>query len=248
MTFNPVATTMCLLSVISLAGCISTEPAAPQLLSKLSQQQLKDELAAHIDEYQAVKPSIERLVELEGDLRVLITQISDMQKQPPNMTATSVASTASPANTILPIEEIDLVTMEQPSVMDNAHIDQPLQVPSLKAVKGNVPKTALKVSPTSAYKQCSPAPAQPNANQFAVHVSSFNRADLLSQGWDDAVQLQPSFCGKSAIVQRIAIKNKVFFSLRIGPYVDKPAAKLACTELRSKKQYCRVTDFTGETL
>lgn len=235
MTFNPVATTMCLLSVISLAGCISTEPAAPQLLSKLSQQQLKDELAAHIDEYQAVKPSIERLVELEGDLRVLITQISDMQKQPPNMI-------------ILPIEEIDLVTMEQPSVMDNAQIDQPLQVPSLKAVKGNVPKTALKVSPTSAYKQCSPAPAQPNANQFAVHVSSFNRADLLSQGWDDAVQLQPSFCGKSAIVQRIAIKNKVFFSLRIGPYVDKPAAKLACTELRSKKQYCRVTDFTGETL
>ena len=235
MTFNPVATTMCLLSVISLAGCISTEPAAPQLLSKLSQQQLKDELAAHIDEYQAVKPSIERLVELEGDLRVLITQISDMQKQPSNMI-------------ILPIEEIDLVTMEQPSVMDNAHIDQPLQVPSLKAVKGNVPKTALKVSPTSAYKQCSPAPAQPNANQFAVHVSSFNRADLLSQGWDDAVQLQPSFCGKSAIVQRIAIKNKVFFSLRIGPYVDKPAAKLACTELRSKKQYCRVTDFTGETL
>lgn len=235
MTFNPVATTMCLLSVISLAGCISTEPAAPQLLSKLSQQQLKDELAAHIDEYQAVKPSIERLVELEGDLRVLITQISDMQKQPSNMI-------------ILPIEEIDLVTMEQPSVMDNAQIDQPLQVPSLKAVKGNVPKTALKVSPTSAYKQCSPAPAQPNANQFAVHVSSFNRADLLSQGWDDAVQLQPSFCGKSAIVQRIAIKNKVFFSLRIGPYVDKPAAKLACTELRSKKQYCRVTDFTGETL
>lgn len=235
MTFNPVAITMCLLSVISLAGCISTEPAAPQLLSKLSQQQLKDELAAHIDEYQAVKPSIERLVELEGDLRVLITQISDMQKQPPNMI-------------ILPIEEIDLVTMEQPSVMDNAQIDQPLQVPSLKAVKGNVPKTALKVSPTSAYKQCSPAPAQPNANQFAVHVSSFNRADLLSQGWDDAVQLQPSFCGKSAIVQRIAIKNKVFFSLRIGPYVDKPAAKLACTELRSKKQYCRVTDFTGETL
>ena len=280
-------------------GCTST-PAnngGSHLLNKIKQQEIKDKLQQHIDEYQSVKPSIERLVALESDLRILIAQIATFQQSPqsiPQVTSSDTA-TAEATDTVNPtipdIKELDLAQTTIESEDDSAVVVQlqpdktetviasalpiPKVTPSQEAIQGselhmNVPKTTVDQSQSQllredsggaqqltlntqfgaagVYDQCKPLGEQPNANQFGVHISSFTRQDLVVKGWNKAVQQYPQLCQKSGVIQRIQIKNTLFYSLRVGPYSEKKSAKAFCQQIRTNKQYCRVTDFTGERL
>lgn len=281
------------------AGCTST-PAnngGSHLLNKIKQQEIKDELQQHIDEYQSVKPSIERLVALESDLRVLVAQIATLQQSPdivppPMSSDISMPEGAETVTQEIPdINDLDVAQRTIDSQDDTAAVVQlkpvkaqtaivntlpiPTITPSLQAIHNSEsrvdePQTIAGLSGTRLMRedsgtdlqatvnsqfgaagrdvQCQPLGEQPNANQFGVHVSSFIRQDLVVNGWNDAVQRYPQLCQKSAVVQRIQIKNTLFYSLRVGPYAEKKLAKALCQQIRANKQYCRVTDFTGERL
>lgn len=272
-------------------GCATTSDnnGSSHLLNKIKQQEIKDELQQHIEDYQSVKPSIERLVELESDLRILVAQIAALQQSPETIVQEDVSKAATQG--IPDINDLDLAKTTIDSENNSADVvqlkPQKADMPEVNAIpmpKISTPVEAIQLpketvsnvqmafvkpnistkredsgseqQPTSNsqfglsgdYAQCEPLGAQPNANYFAVHISSFNRADLVVKGWNDAVQTYPELCQKSGVIQRIHIKNKLFYSLRVGPYIEKDSAKAFCKQIRANKQYCRVTDFTGQRL
>ena len=98
------------------------------------------------------------------------------------------------------------------------------------------------------YQECRPSEVAPNKNVYGVHVSSFKQESFLTKAWDDVAKKYPFICNKGAVVKQVAVQNQVFYSLRVGPYDTKLGAKAFCQQVRQNKQYCRVTDFSGEAL
>lgn len=99
-----------------------------------------------------------------------------------------------------------------------------------------------------AYQECRPSEVAPDKNVYGVHVSSFKQESFLTKAWDDVAKKYPFICNKGAVVKQVAVQNQVFYSLRVGPYDTKLGAKAFCQQVRQNKQYCRVTDFSGEAL
>lgn len=293
--------TLCL--CVGLFGCTSTYAPKTDLLSQLKHDELKELVQAHIDEYESTKPSIERLVELEGDLRVLVAQIADYQLnieedkpeglaevtdeqddnlpvaiQPANrlpaigeLVASSVDSDDSNVlitneddineniiENTLPSKELEntatlingVVVLSTPDAAIKPPMTEVEPMIDTPSDMGGIKSYVSITSPASeeAFSTCPPRSVQTNANQFGVHVSSFKYPALLKGGWENAVKAYPNLCDKGAVYKTVAVQNHTFYSLRVGPYVTKDAAKKMCQALRQQKQYCRVTDFTGEVL
>ena len=290
--------------ILSIAGCASTESPAPTLSFKLKQQAIKEELHSHLEEYQSVKPAIERLVALESDLRLLMDQIANLEpmpQQPANTDtiANSGVQESKPTQMItepapiLPtleetiqaaeqakkaasktkdlVEQIPQITVaqatevtpvtepeERPSNKPNASSGTVTQLRELQD-KTNFVNVSSPLStdnirslprlfPSQLYTQCVPQPIQPDETQFGVHIASFKLSNKLPEGWNKIVKRYPELCKKGGVVRNVSINGTTFYSLRVGPYENKQAAKAFCSTLKANSQYCRITHFNGEAL
>lgn len=309
-----------LYSILSLAGCASTTEDKSGLAEKLKQQSLQDELSTHIKDYEKVKPALERLVALESDLRLLMTQIAQLetinteddlalesdievdtnhkssdevqpftenkqvdnlavQKNPlkklPTMDEAEIKNTKG----LKPVSEGNKSTQELVNAYDNSKsLPTVSQMPELETdelflnVSTNTTSTENKTSsqafdvekisniematdenlprlfPEELYSGCAPKQTKISGEAFGIHVASFKIANKLPEGWNNLVIRNPELCDKGAVVQRVSIKNTTFFSMRVGPYLDKKTAQETCSKMKKQSQYCRVTDFSGEIL
>lgn len=313
--------------VFSLSACVNTNNEQPSLSVKLKQEALQEELDLHVQEYAKVKPAIERLVALEGDLRLLMSQIALIDVQPTEQlqnieaneseTLTSSMVEKGSAVVLPSIDEVisqnsktdkvdsqsEQVTIQQQNssgkdVLDGnsefetkkssatlvnndiVPIDEEItvsQIPNLanensflnvsSLQKEQTKDTEMKSSdrsstvrieppksnterlfPVSLYTQCPPKLIESDMNLYAIHVASFKVANKLPEGWNNLVKRFPDLCDKGGVIKRVNVKDSIFFSLRVGPYVGKEDATSTCKTMREENQYCRITDFSGETL
>jgi cell division septation protein DedD len=81
---------------------------------------------------------------------------------------------------------------------------------------------------------------------YAIHLASFkNKAtavETLKKFYNENSQL---VCGKIPVIKDVVVKNQSFYSLRLGPYIDKKDAETSCRQVRRKQSYCGITQFDG---
>ncbi|MGJ8631947.1 MAG: SPOR domain-containing protein [Glaciecola sp.] len=274
---------MGVLLLISLSGCLSTiSPTKPNVVQQIQQQEIKDKIDQHVAEFKTIKPAIDRLIAMENDFKVMVSQIAkintpsehsglmpvttayasqtDTQTAPvpldphsnkPELELLYVSDTAvepDPIFALAPVSPQTAIIVEPVVTLQAA--EQPLKDtdPILDNAKSKVHVAQVRLFPATRYETCAPLGVQSDARKYGIHVASFNTLDSLPRGWHDSVQRFPDFCEKGAVIQKVVVKNKQFYSMRVGPYVSRSEAKSICYALKKQKQYCRVTDFTGETL
>lgn len=81
---------------------------------------------------------------------------------------------------------------------------------------------------------------------YAIHLASFkNKAiavDTLKKFYNENSQI---VCGKMPIIEDVVVKSQSFYSLRLGPYLDKKDAEKSCQQVRESQSYCGITNFEG---
>lgn len=85
--------------------------------------------------------------------------------------------------------------------------------------------------------------------KYAIHIASYVDINKVRVGWDrfkaDAKQL---VCNKQALVAQVKVKEKVFHSLRFGPFRTKQEATSKCGLVKNIQSYCGVTVYEGDVL
>lgn len=285
---------MCFISItiLGLSGCISTEPTKKvSVVQQIQNQEIKDKIDAHVAEFKTIKPAIDRLIAMESDFKIMVSQIAkinspsltsqpesmyvenfDYQKEsapvaldPHNNQPTTELlyvsdSLLEPEPIIemakaepilaIPQPEPETITVNEPIVIDDlprAPLNEIMDYGS-EQTQQLAASSSIRLFPSNRYESCAPVGVKSDARKFGIHVASFNSINSLPRGWQESVQRFPDFCDKGAVVQKVIVKNQQYFSLRVGPYVSRSEAKSICFSLKKQKQYCRVTDFTGETL
>lgn len=291
--------------VLCLSGCLSTmTPTKPSVVKQIQQQEMKDTIDEHIEEFKTIKPAIERLIAMENDFKVMVSQIakinsptispSDMSQSytpesayvaldphngTPDVEVLYVSDTEPEPEPLFAIETNEpdeiitadaVVTLQSaeplpkvnaitsarnPALLVNdSIIDEPIQQvgigtqPSSSQIFNPRRGSQVRLFPASSYPTCAPLGVSSDARKYGIHVASYDTIDSLPRGWSESVQRFPDFCQKGAVIQKVVVKSKEFYSMRVGPYVSRSEAKSICYALKKQKQYCRVTDFTGETL
>ncbi|MFT7054242.1 MAG: cell division septation protein DedD [Psychromonas sp.] len=81
---------------------------------------------------------------------------------------------------------------------------------------------------------------------YAIHLASFKNKvtalETLKRFYNENSQL---VCGKTPVIKDVVVKNQSFYSLRLGPYLDKKDAETSCRQVRRKQSYCGITKFDG---
>ncbi len=202
-----------------------------------------------------------------GDSFVLSEQRNELSPAPTVQTDTPIASLEEIATPIAKISK----ESPKPTPTSSAAakkkpipiIDAPIVASAIKTLPAQIEQNSLQTQPqdtggesqvkvalddASPSGACTPQLVASSSDQFGVHVYSVQEKDLLMQGWVSITNDIPAFCERGAVVKQVNVAEKTFHSLRIGPYVDKAQAKLACELVRQQKKYCRVTDFSGDVL
>lgn len=284
----------CVVLLLFLSGCLSTTTATkPSVVQQIKQQELKDTIDEHVAEFKTIKPAIERLIAMENDFKVMVSQIAtinnpgvapeslsqvstyepqstpvalDPHNTQPELEVLYVSDTAQEPEPIFALEPIatpKIQTIENPDSQSTRQAIEPVvtfqaaepafaSTPQAIAKKADMPSqprvAQIRLFPASSYTTCAPVDVTSDARKYGIHVASFNTLDSLPRGWHESVERFPDFCQKGAVIQKVVVKSKQFYSMRVGPYVSRSEAKSICYALKKQKQYCRVTDFTGETL
>lgn len=265
------------LGCLTLVGCLSTTtPNRPNVVQQIQNQEMKDKLNEHVEEFKTIKPAIERLIAMESDFKVMVSQIAkinqsngeqsteqlisqdfdyakesppavlDPHNTQPEVEVLYVSDTAPEPEAIIALSSAPLL----PEVDSGTTATIPEQFMDMdtEELVTITAKSSVRLFPPSRFPSCVPLDVTSDARKYGIHVASFNSLESLPRGWDESVQRFPDFCQKGAVIEKVIVKNQQYYSLRVGPYVSRSEAKSICYSLKKQKQYCRVTAFTGERL
>ena len=258
-----------------LSACTSTGQLDP--LSEQEQADKKQAIETVIEEWQESKPSIKRLVAMEGDLNTLIDElsvlssISDQVDEP----VTNKVETISPQN-----KGKDKVTEASSSVaMSNKNKVDEKPEPLATNVTNNQDKKAnSKVEAKASNHLIDATVNMPNKsiniasfnekaenNQFkepeikqiekknthfssAIHLATFTTLQQSKQAW---LRLNGRFShhfkGKKPMVNNLNKDGIKLYRLQVGPYSNVNAEQL-CGRLNAQNQHCIVVENEGSYL
>jgi hypothetical protein len=232
---------------------VATETQAP-LGSGTSDERierLEQEVTAIRAEIAQLKPSIERLVGIEGDIRVLLTQLSLLTGT--EAPQSGAANTAPPADTGGAAGSTQPAAASPPALRP-VEQSQPAASPGQPQSLRPIQQGQAAAAPTPA-----PAPAAPTqlttispsvapANQISVHLASFRGQDSARQGWRELQAAHSDLLGgldyRISAVQ-LSRGRGTFHRVKAGPFTDTSSAEEICGLLKSRNAYCVLSDFTG---
>jgi len=149
-------------------------------------ERLEQEVTALRAELAQLKPSIERLVGIEGDIRVLLTQLSRLTGSEAAPTDASETTTTEPAST--DNAEAAPTTAASPPALrpveQNQAAASPGQPQSLRPIQPvQAAPTAPTPAPAAPTQLSSISPSVAPAEQVSIHLASFRGLDSARRGW-----------------------------------------------------------------
>ncbi|MCK8044888.1 SPOR domain-containing protein [Shewanella sp. 1CM18E] len=183
---------------------------------------VKQELEA----WNKLKPAIERLVENEADLALLISELSkvvEIQQQP-----------------------VKFVVSKE-SVTNKGFIEEFISTDAMAKKNTIKPKVVNKVEKALKNNKVTEIKNAPNA--YGIHLSSYSKSNNLKAGWLSYKKRFHDFLvdGQPMKVDFVS-KGKSFSRLVYGPYSSKKSALSICRLLKVEGQYCAVVEYKGERI
>lgn len=178
----------------------------------------------------ADRPSLDRLIAIEGDVRSLLTELAVANSDADTAAAGRVMGPRAGAATALSdlAPPLDLL----PPRADTAMAPQGLAPQGL---------SSQAIAPTAM------ADATSTSGQFAVHLASYRNIGTLERGWGVLAQANPDLL--SNLTYRVGTLDKgrdgTFYRLKAGPLTDEATARTLCAAMQARRQYCVVREFSG---
>jgi hypothetical protein len=209
---------------------------------------LERDLAALRTDMQAIEPGIKRLMEIEGDIRLLLTQLAGLSGTPAAEKQKPATVAAAPMTAPRQLASIDPVAPPEPTPL-------PVPAPAARPAAVALPPAAdtfKPLPPPSAPQAVTPAvdPLDPAAGNgiFGLHLASYRQPAQVAQGWEQLRQLhgsQLASLSPRVIAVDFGDGRGTFYRLKAGPVRDAQAAAEVCRSFTSKGEFCDVTDFSG---
>jgi hypothetical protein len=209
---------------------------------------LEGDLAALRTDMQAIEPGIKRLMEIEGDIRLLLTQLAGLSGTPAAEKQKPATVAAAPMTAPRQLASIDPVAPPEPTPL-------PVPAPAARPAAVALPPAAdtfKPLPPPSAPQAVTPAvdPLDPAAGNgiFGLHLASYRQPAQVAQGWEQLRQLhgsQLASLSPRVIAVDFGDGRGTFYRLKAGPVRDAQAAAEVCRSFTSKGEFCDVTDFSG---
>ncbi|WDE12075.1 SPOR domain-containing protein [Thalassomonas haliotis] len=176
----------------------------------------------HLHEWQDIKPGIERLVAIEGELTELIDQLNTI------ITENEAAKQPAPAQSRQQLAAAGSATKSQ--VMP-------------EAIKKTEPAVAAKPTPEPVTQSAATGPA------YTLQLYSLSNQQQVRPTWYRLQHKHPAILGKlKAIFERINIKQKVFYRVKAGKFSDSFQADEMCSRLKALGTQCIPTEYKGQPL
>lgn len=212
---------------------------------------LEQEVTSLRQELAQLKPSIERLVGIEGDIRILLTQLSrltDTGGSPGVPTATAETTPAPPPVAVETAPAQPAATASPPALRPVEQAQSPASVgqpQSLRPIQPPAPAAQPAAAPTQLTSiTASVAPGE----QVSVHLASFRQLEAARQGWRELQAAHSDLLG--GLDYRISAVDLssgrgTFYRVKAGPFTDTASADEVCRLMKSRNAYCVLSDFTG---
>jgi hypothetical protein len=211
---------------------------------------LEDEVTALREELEQLKPSIERLVGIESDIRVLLTQLSRLT----DTGAAPVANAAAPQQENQEAAAPAAAPAAQPPALRPVEQAAPQQQPagqpqSLRPIQAPAqPAAAPAAAPAAPTQLTAISPSVAPAEQVSVHLASFRQVDAARQGWRELQAAHSDLLGgldyRISEVQ-LSGGRGTFYRVKAGPFTDVASAEEVCNLMKARNAYCVLSDFTG---
>jgi hypothetical protein len=202
---------------------------------------LDNQLRAIRGELSAVRPPIDRLVQMEGDIRQLVQRLS-----PANATMAQAAKPAEkmakPAQPPKPTSIIPPERMPQPGTDAYAL----MQMQGAAPAPAPAPAQAQATAPANGVD-----PLFADTQQYAIHLASYRSEMRAALGWKEyRAKFKPLIDALQPRVLGIDFNDGrgMFYRLKGGPFPNKAEAQKMCDEIKSRGEFCKVEEFTGTPL
>ena len=197
-----------------------TENAGPQRVEQ--QPATIPKFEEHLHEWQDIKPGIERLVAIEGELTELIDQL----------------------NTIIAENE---AAKEQ--VAAQAQRQEPV---AAAPTKQNTPAPAMADKAAPAPTKTAATPVTQSAGTgpaYTLQLYSLSNQKQVRPTWYRLQHKHPAILGKlKAIFEKISIKQNTFYRVKAGKFSDSFQADEMCSKLKALGTQCIPTEYKGQPL
>lgn len=225
-----------------LAGCTLT----PEKKGTMTNAELQDALKTQQQEWEDMKPQLQRILALESDLKLLVETLDTVPESSESLTQemAPVAQAAQQANQapVLPSAALADIgtkkaTMDSTPPAIAARPDKPFrQTPPSNAVtaefKGG---TKTKADTTT------------NAQYYGVQLAAYGSESQAIQGWQSITQkYAEEFADTAPLINRHQVKGKTYYQLIVGPFLKKAYSVDFCNKLKQMQQDCLVTRYQGD--
>ncbi|QIZ77484.1 SPOR domain-containing protein [Ferrimonas lipolytica] len=226
--------------VLLISGCatnVDQDPRLEQLNSQVVQ------LQQQMSDYKKMEPKLKHLVELEGDLKIVVDELAQMTSELPNIpppahTTPNISEPAAP----------QVAAATPPTPLENTESAVINATPADKLK----PKIATAVAPSMAQEATPKTEAVTSPNNpvtiatanavIDIQLVSFKNERLTVAAWQKIRRKHEQLLGNlDPFIEKATLKQGTFYRLKVGPFDNKNAAIATCNKLRKANQDCNVT-------
>ncbi|WP_281560435.1 SPOR domain-containing protein [Thalassomonas sp. RHCl1] len=185
----------------------------------------------HLHEWQDIKPGLERLVAIEGELTELIGQLNEIVQDNENAAQAAAAQ--------------QTASQSQPKT---APAPKPAQLPAVTA-KADIEPAAVKQTPTQQQKAPAREAEQKGALYYSLQLYSLSNHKQVRPTWYRLQHKHPALLGKlDAVFEKIKVNNNLYYRVKAGKFTASAKADAICSQLKALGTQCIPTEFKGKPL
>lgn len=216
-----------MLSIILILLLLQNCSSIDETSSREKEISVEDEKLTAEEKYQLLVEQVEGWTKAEPNVERILSLESDMQ-----LIIEQLSLLADIDDNPLEIEQQD----------DSNEQKEKISFAEKKVPPKNINGCASHLSSTSrSLGHCSP--------KIGIHVAAFEDSANIKRGWEYLQSILPEeLSEKKPLIKKVATKDKIYQSLRLGPFSSANAANALCSQLRAKNHYCSVVEYKGQPI
>lgn len=202
-------------------------------------KELKVLMKAQMQEWDEMKPALQRLIRSEQDLALIIAALDK---------ATPLSSQPTEKQLL----ESNILKLPVKQDIKNPHVvavkKKPATINKVKTTKVEKPASPVKrskpVKDTAVVTENKLAMSVNAITQIGIHLASYKKTKNVELGWQ-ALQRQftAQFKGKIPFYYQAEVGGVMYTRLVVGSFKSQTVAKRACFALKNQGQYCQVLNY-----
>lgn len=222
-----------LLFTILVAGCSSTTK--EQSLSFKEQKRMQQEL----DEWRKLKPSLKRLVAVEGEIKDLVTVLASINEPVSGLQTADVANNVESS-------VIEKVTFEESSLVSES-VNKKNQSEAIKTDSdSNTPiiaeaNTSAGSNEGSVTRDDTHIEEKAVKSAFSLQLAAVTNPDKVQTTWEKLQNRYPDVLSDLDYhTEEVTVSNRLYYRVKAGDYSSYDEAKASCNKLAKAGASCIV--------